>query len=219
MPSLLVHLALSGMVAAVLLGEAFDWRSLSVVLAATALADFDTFLGLVSAVGHRTAFHTLVLPVVAGLTLWADLRLRETSAVRGRWGPRGVRIAWVTVLAYAVSAIGLDLVTGGVNLLYPLHDQFYRLDGRLLYSTTRGVVQTFVDLNPETGPIPAPEGLGTASEVHVGTAIDPRKGPEPKNVERIVPVVQSGWQLLLLVAGTGVTLARLFVSPTLPEED
>jgi len=211
MPSTLVHVAFAGLIAAALLGEAYDRRALAVVLAITAAADLDVFVGLVTAVGHRTAFHTLVIPTTAGLVLWYDTTRRDRSTVRERWGHRGVRIAWVSIAAYAFAAIGLDLFTGRVNPLYPIHDQFYRLDGKILLSSQRGFVQTFVDIAPSTGSLPAPEGLGTASQVHVSSGVDPMAGAEPKTVDRIFPVVRSGWQLLVLFGGTAVMIGRFLV--------
>lgn len=219
MPSTLVHVAFSGLIAAALLGAAYDRRALAVVLGATVAADLDVFVGLVSSVGHRTAFHTLVIPLVAGLLLWYDTTRRERSAVLDRWGPRGVRVVWVAIAAYAVSAIGLDLFTGRVNPLYPVHDQFYSLDGKLVLSSQRGIVQTFVDLSPAGGSIPAPEALGSASEVHVSSGVDPTPGAEPTAVDRVFPIVRSGWQLLLLLGGTGVMVARFAVPHRLADRD
>lgn len=211
MPSTLVHMAFAGLIAAALLGEVYDGRALAVVLGVTVIADLDAFISLFSDVGHRAALHTLVIPFVAAVAIWFDTRHRKRSLLLGRWGFRGVRIAWVCVVVYAVAAIGLDLFTGRLNPLWPIHDQFYRIDGKLVLSTQRGIVQTFVDLNPATGSVPAPEALGNTTQVHVSSGIDPNAGPEPENVDRVFPIVRTGWQLLLLLGGTGVMLARLVV--------
>jgi len=205
MPSTLVHVAFAGMIAAALLGSYFDRRSVLVVVGVTALADADTFLDLVVDYGHRTAGHTFVLPIVATLLLWLDLR-REESIVRSRWGDRGVRVAGVSILAFALSAIALDLFTGGVNLLWPVHDQLYAIDGKIELSSQRGIVQTFVDLEPGTAGADT-TAMGNASEVHVSTGIVPDEG----QTERLFPVVRSGWQLLLLVTGTIVTAGRFAI--------
>ncbi|PSQ28682.1 hypothetical protein BRD06_03920, partial [Halobacteriales archaeon QS_9_67_15] len=93
MPSTLVHLAFGGMIAAALLGDAFDRRALLVVLAVTAAPDLDSFIALVSVAGHRTVLHTYVTPIVVSALLYADTRVRDRSFVRDRWGARGVRIA------------------------------------------------------------------------------------------------------------------------------
>lgn len=205
MPSTLVHAAFAGMIGAALLGAYFDWRSVGVVVGATALADLDTFLDLVVDFGHRTAGHTLVVPLLAGVALWVDLR-RERSYVRERWGRRGPRVAGVTILAFGLSAIGLDLFTGGVNALWPLHDQLYAIDGRLELSSQRGIVQTFIDLQSGTEGAET-RAMGNASEVHVSTGVVPDEG----ETDRVFPVVRSGWQLLVLVSGTAVTAARFAV--------
>lgn len=205
MPSTLVHVAFAGMIAAALLGTYFDRRSLFVVAGVTALADLDTLFDLFVDFGHRTVGHTLLLPLLAGAPLWIDLR-REDSYVLDRWGHRGVRVGAVTILAFAASAVGLDLFTGGVNVFWPLHDQLYAIDGKIELSSQRGIVQTFVDLDASTEG-GARHALGSASEVDVSTGVVPEEG----TTERIFPVVRAGWHLLLLGTGTFVTAARFYV--------
>ena len=219
MPSTVVHVALGGILAASLLGDEFDGRALAVVLGAAALPDLDTLLGWWIQGGHRAMLHTTLLPLVVGGVLVYDLRLRKRSAIRSRWGPRGTRIAVVSLAAFAVAGIGPDLLSNGVNVFYPLHDQFYRLDGHLLLSNQRGVVQTFVEL-PEPQPPGgggggggAPNAGGTAvgstQEVHYRTGFDAAAGEDPEDVERTFPIVQSGMELLVVLTGLLVTTARL----------
>ncbi len=194
------------MIAAGLLGAAFDRRALLVVFAATAFPDLDSFIALVSTAGHRTALHTFVVPVLAGAALWIDTRVRSSSFVRSRWGARGIRIAWVAVLCYALAGIGLDLFSGGANPLWPLHDQLYVIDGKIELSSERGIVQTFIE-EPSGGGTPSPRALGNSSTVQVTTGVD----PAPGSTDRIFPVVRAGWQLLVLLVGTAVTAARFVV--------
>jgi hypothetical protein len=204
MPSTVVHLALAGVVGVALLGEEFTPRALAVVLAAAALIDSDAFVGLVLPGAHRSLFHTLLLPVVLGGLVAYDSRIRGgASFLRRRWGDHGVRVAWVAVAGLTFGGIFPDLFTNGVNAFYPLHDTFYRVNGRLLVSSQRGLVQTFVELAPET---PRP----TTETLHYSTAVDPTPGREPKNVERVFPVVMSGWQLMLVVVGGFVMGTRLW---------
>lgn len=211
MPSTVVHMAFAGLLAAALLGPYFDRRAVLVVMAVTALPDLDSFIALFSVAGHRTVLHTFVIPVGVGVLWAADTRFREHSFVRERWGQWGVTVGWMALLAYAVSGIGLDMVEAGVNPLWPLHDQFYTISGKIELSDQRGIVQTFVDLSPDDGGSPAPKSLGSSQEVNMSTGVDP--DPDPgggeENPERIFPVARAGWQLLLLVVGTVVTAARL----------
>lgn len=206
MPSTVVHCALAGLLAAGLLGDAFDARAVAIVLAATIVPDLDAFAGFVIAGGHRSVLHTLLLPLGAAALLYVDTHLRDRSFVRGRWRARGVRVAWVSIAAVAFAAIGLDLVAGGVNLLYPIHDQFYTLSGELLFSNNRGLVQTFVEL----GGGEAEAARGSSEQYRIGSGVDPTRGAESENVERIFPVAQAGWQLLLIVTSTFVLGARLW---------
>ena len=198
MPSTVVHLAFGGLVAAALLAE-FDRRALAVVLVVVAVPDLDSFLVTTDA-GHRTVFHNLWVAVVPAALLLVDLRVREESLLRRRWGARGVRVAWVALLCYLVAHLALDIADGYVNLLWPVFDQFYTLDGSIELSSRRGVVNTFSD-----GGVPLLEARGTSSETRITTGVDPGEG----QTERLFPVVRAGWQLVVLVAGIGVTALRL----------
>ena len=231
MPSLVVHYALVGLLAATLLGAAFDRRSLLVSLAVVTVPDIDAFIALVSTAGHRTALTNLVIPAVAAVLLAIDLYVREESAIRSRWGAYGVRVAWFSIVVYAVGHVLLDAVGGGANLLWPLHDEFYQIAGRLELSTQRGIVQTFVETSPPSsggggasgssgGGAPSIRSLGNTSEVQMSTGIDPTPNAEttPKDVDRIFPVARGGWQLYLLVVGTLATAARFVVGHELPDE-
>jgi hypothetical protein len=205
-PSTVVHCALAGLLAAALLDEHFDGRAVAVVLAATIVPDLDAFAGFVIPGGHRSVLHTLLFPLAGAALLYYDTRVRERSLVRQRWRARGVRVGWVSIAAIAFGAIGLDLVGGGVNLLYPLHDQFYELSGKFLFSNTRGLVQTFVELGSGGGEV----ARGSTEQYRIGSGIDPTRGSEPARVERIFPVAQSGWQLLLIFTSVFVLAVQLY---------
>lgn len=218
MAGTVVHMAFAGLLAAAFLGAAYDWRAVAVVLAVTALPDLDAFVALVSSAGHRAALHNVVLPAVAAGLLWIDTTRRSRSAIRERFGARGVRIAWVSIVAFVASGVGLDAVSGSVNPLYPLHDQFYSFDGEILLSDQRGLVQTFVEWSEEES-VPAPQGQGSTQEVELSTGVNPDPSDTETDPERIFPIVRSGWQLLVLVVGTAATLARFKVRYALPSEE
>jgi hypothetical protein len=206
MPSTLVHVAVGALLAAALLAEAFDGRSVGVVVAAVAAVDLDTFLGLAVAGAHRAATHTFVLPALLAVALYLDLR--RPAPLVTRWRADAGRVLAVALVAVAVAGIGLDMVTNGVNAVWPLHDRFYTVDGRAVLSNQRGFVQTFVDLSPE----PAADGgtTRTTDNTHYSTGVDPSAGDEPGNVERVFPLVRSGWQLLFVVAAPLVVGGRLW---------
>ncbi|MBX0323424.1 hypothetical protein EGH21_10330 [Halomicroarcula sp. F13] len=225
MPSLVVHYAFVGLLAATLLGAAFDRRSLLLSLVVVTVPDADAFIALVSQFGHRTATTNLVIPAIVAGVLAFDLYAREESYVRGRWGAYGVRVAWFCVVVYAVGHVLFDAVTGGANLLWPIHDEFYVVRGKLELSSQRGIVQTFVEWNGGNGANggggggPSLRSIGNTSTVQMDTGVDPTPGKrEPENVDRIFPVARGGWQLYLLVTGTLATVARFVVGYDLPEE-
>lgn len=221
MPSTVVHVCFALLLAAALLGPAYDRRALVVVAGAVAFLDLDAFVSLVLPNTHRAAFHTLLLPLFAGACLYADTRLAERSAVRGRYGDRGVRVAWTALVSVVVSGIGLDLFTAsGVNLLYPLVDQFYAFTGSVEWSSSKGFVQTFVEVrSPDagSGSAGASGGGGTVDvgqkgsteEYRVGSGVDPTEGRDPPEVDRIFPVVYTGWQAALVLTAVVVTALKL----------
>lgn len=215
MPSTIVHLAFGGLLAAALLGEAYDKKAVAVVMIVMAFPDLDSFIAIFWDPAHRTVLHTLLIPIVLGILLWIDVRLREESFVVERYGWWGVRVAWVSLFCLAVAHILLDMTDGSVNLFWPLHDQFYALNGEIKLSDQRGIVQTFVG---SSGTIPFPEGVGTTAEIAQDTGVDPDPDPDGET-ERIFPVVGSTWELIVLVFGTAVTLARFKLPYALPDDE
>jgi membrane-bound metal-dependent hydrolase YbcI (DUF457 family) len=229
MPSLVVHVALAGLVGAALLGREYDRRSVLLVLLVPVIPDLDAFAGFVLPGAHRALLHTLLIPLGAALLVSFDTHVRESSWLRGRYGARGVHLAWVAVVVYAFAGIGLDLFTRfGANPFYPLHDQFYAVSGELQYSTTVGWEQTFVELNlggeaaadtggggggsgGDGGPAIDAGQRGSTEDVHINSGIDPTRGAEPADVERVFPVAQSGWQLLLVLTAGVVLVGRAVV--------
>ncbi|SEL50833.1 metal-dependent hydrolase [Haloferax larsenii] len=202
MPSTLVHVAVGGLVGAALLGRWFDSRSIAVVLVAAAVPDLDSFTSTLLPGSHRALLHTLLLPLVLGAVVLYDTRIREESQIRGRWGFRGVVVAWVAIAALLGGGIFPDLFTNGVNAFYPVHDAFYSVTGKAELSSTRGFVQTFFELQTDSAP-------PTTENFHYSTAVDPTPGAEPENVERIAPLASSGLELMLVLLGGGVVAGRL----------
>lgn len=204
MPSTLVHVAVGGLIGTALLGDVFDRRAILLVMAVAAVPDLDTFMGLWIPGAHRAYLHTVVWPaLLAGVLAW-DTNFRPRSVFRERFGDGAVRLGWVCLVAVVAAHSLYDGVVNGVNLLWPLHDRFYDFSGELIVSSERGVVQTFVEFGADGGTV-----KGTTATTHYYTGVDPTRGPEPENVERVFHVIQSGERLLLTVAGFAVVGYRL----------
>lgn len=216
MPSTIVHMAFAALIAGTLLGEAFDKKSLLIVLATILAIDFDSFFDLFLPFGHRAALHNLTIPLLALAILFVDVSVREESYILDRWGARGVRVVWVTILCYAVAGVMLDITDGVVNFFWPVYDQFYSLSGSIELSDQRGIVQTFIEIGD--GP-PTPQARGTTEDITVTTGVAPGDAEEPnKDPERVFPVIGATWELILVLTGMFVTTMRLSLSQEFEEE-
>jgi inner membrane protein len=215
MPATTVHLGFGLIVAAALLPkERFDRRLLAVFAAVLIFPDLDSIPGWWLPGAHRAMFHTLVLVAIAAVAIYYDTRIREESWLRTRGGDWAVRVAWGLLATHLLAHLLLDWAhLSGINLVYPVGDQFFRLEGEVVYSTADGWIQTFVDIETGDG-----GGGGTSidvgqqgstDDVHVPTPTDPEPGGGvDRNVERIVPVAVHGWQLYLILLGLFAVGAR-----------
>jgi len=141
----LVSAAVGALLAAALLGSAFDRRSVAIVVAAAAAPDLDAVASLAVPGATNALFHALWIPLAVGVALRWDTAHRERSWLReravGATGDRAVRVAWVALASFVVAGIGPDLFWwAGVNPLYPVHDVYYLVSGRLVFSTQEGIV-------------------------------------------------------------------------------
>lgn len=204
----LVVAAVAGLLAAGLLGPAFDRRSVAVVVLAAVVPDFDAAISLVVHGATNAALHTLWIPAAAAVAIYWDTTRREHSWLGSRYGWRGVRTAWVAVAAYAVAGIGLDLFAGaGANLLFPVHDTFYAIDGKLLYSTQDGLIQSYVAVGGDG--LVRIGSAGTTATHHVPTWINPTPGTGiDSGVERRATIVGAGWHVIVVLASVAVLAIR-----------
>lgn len=214
MPSTVVHVGFAALLGVALLGDRVTPRAVLLVMAAAALPDLDTVLGLWVTGAHRTVLHNLVLPAfLLGILLW-DVHWRETSYVLARWGRDGYRVAWVSVVGgWLVAQVLLDAFFNGANLLWPLYDQFIDLSGQFYLSDRDGLVQTFIELergtNGEGLRIGADHVRGTSRDFHYSTGVDPGPG-FPPDVERRFPIASQGTLFVIAVAGYLAAAFRLW---------
>ena len=209
----LVSAAVGALLAAALLGDAFDRRSVAVVVAAAVLPSLDAPASLVVPGATNALLHAVWAPLLLGGLLYWDTARRPpgASALRDRFGRRGVRVAWVALASFVVAGIGSALFAGeGAALLYPLEDARYVVRGRLVLSTQEGVVQTFLALGGDgPGALPLRSAGGAVADP-VGSWINPdgRPGLDP-GTDRAVRFVGGGWQAVV-VAAAAATLAVRF---------
>jgi len=206
----LVASALGALLAAALLGAAFDRRSVAIVVAAAVAPDLDAVASLAVPGATNALCHAIWLPVFAAGALYLDTAMGSDSRVRARFGWRGVRVAWVALAAFLVAGIGTDLFGGnGANLLYPLHDAYYRIDGRFVFSTQEGIVQTFVALGAEGPGILPISSPGTTATHAIPTFVNPDGRPGlALGADRELSLVRSGWQLVVVAAAVATLAVR-----------
>ena len=212
MPSTVVHVAVAGLIGTALLGEKFDTKAILIVMAASAVIDLDTLIGIYVPGTHRAALHNIWVVVIPGALLLWDVKLREQSYVIERWGDYGYRVAWVTLVAVLFAHILLDAFFNGVNLFWPLHDRFYDLSGKLIITDQRGIVQTFVELERSAdGSTAVSESTtrGTTDDTHYSTGFDPTRDEPPEDVERVFPIAGTGERFVLTLAGFGTVGYRI----------
>ena len=220
MPSSIVHIGFGFLVAVGLLGAYYDGRALLAVVAFLLVPEADTLMGLFMAGAHRTVLHNVVFAaVVAGVLYWETTR--ADSRIRGRFGDYGVRVAWVGLFAHTFAHLALDWAhLDGINALWPLHDQFFRLEGEAYLSTTDGFVQTFVDVarDAETGERRVdPGGRGGRAEHHIANPVQPSPETDP-DPDRRFPIAVHGWQLYLVLVGVFTVVARRLQTPRYGQE-
>lgn len=207
----LVSAAVGALLAAALLGFAFDRRAVAVVVAAALVPSLDAAASLVVPGATNALLHAVWAPLLVGGLLYWDTALRASSTLRDRYGLRGVRVAWVALASFAVAGVGSALFAGeGAALLYPLEDARYVVRGRLVFSTQEGVVQTFLATGAEgPGVLPLKRAGGAVADP-VASWINPdgRPGVDP-GADREFRFVDGGWQAVV-VAAAAATLAVRF---------
>ncbi|MDB9248208.1 hypothetical protein PN419_04165 [Halorubrum ezzemoulense] len=207
----LVSAAVGALLAAALLGDAFDRRAVAVVVAAAVLPGLDAAASLAVPGATNALLHAVWAPLLAGGLLYWDGELRSASTLREQGGPRAVRVAWVALASFVVAGVGAALFAGeGAALLYPLEDARYLVRGRLVFSTQEGVVQTFLTPGATGAGILPIERVGGAVADPVSSWINPdgRPGFDP-GADREFRFVEAGWQLVV-VAAAAATLAVRF---------
>ncbi|MWV64951.1 hypothetical protein GRS48_08990 [Halorubrum sp. JWXQ-INN 858] len=206
----LVNAAFGALLAAALLGAAFDRRSVAVVVLAATLPDLDAVASLLVAGATNALLHNLWVPLAVGAVLYWDTTIRADSRLRDRYGWYGVRVAWVSLAAFVVAGIAPELFgLAGANLLYPVHDAYYLVRGRLLFSTQEGVVQTFVAVGAEGPGILPLRSPGTTETYVVPTWVNPDGRPGTSlDAERELFLVRSGWQAVVVAAAACLLAVR-----------
>ncbi|MGM0448300.1 MAG: hypothetical protein ACQERM_08625 [Methanobacteriota archaeon] len=208
----LVSAAVGALLAAALLGHAFDRRTVAVVVAAALVPSLDAAASLVVPGATNALLHAVWAPLlVGGLLYWDTVRRPAgASTLHDRFGRRGVRVAWVALASFVVAGIGAALFAGeGAALLYPLEDARYVVRGRLVFSTREGVVQTFLALGADGPGVLPLERVGGAVADPVASWVNPdgRPGLDP-GADREFRFVDGGWQLVVVTAAAATLAVR-----------
>ncbi|TKX73108.1 hypothetical protein EXE46_14930 [Halorubrum sp. GN11_10-6_MGM] len=211
----LVSAAVGALLAAALLGNAFDRRAVAIVVGAALLPGLDAAASLAVPGATNALFHAVWLPLVAGGLLYWDTvrRPADASWIRARGGGRAVRVAWVALASFVVAGIGSALFAGeGAALLYPLEDARYVVRGRLGFSTREGVVQTFLTFGGDDPGVLPLRSVGGAVSDPVTSWVNPdgQPGFDP-DADRAFRLVDGGWQLVVGAAAAATLAVRFGV--------
>lgn len=200
----LVNIAFGVLIGAALLGAAFDRRSLAIVVGAAALPDLDSVFGLLLEGGANSVLHAIWIPILLGGALYYDTEIRSTSRLRTAYGWWGVRVGWVALTVYVVAGIGADFFgSGGVNLFYPVYDQFMTVEGRFIVRFLHEPGAPY-SLTGMSQALPGIETHGSTGEYAVDTWI------APTGDERRLRIVDAGWQVIVIGAAVAVTAFRFW---------
>lgn len=211
MPSSLFHAALGALIGIAILEEDFDRWALIAILTAAILPDIDSFLAIWFPGAHRVVLHNIFVVAVPALLGYYLFRVRDSSFLERHWGAAGERVFWTAVLVVAAAGIAPDMFRSGVNLFYPMHDQFYRFTGNVLLSTQHGVVQTLFNVSDAA--------IGTTQELYYSTGVESGKqlaadsggsgGDASTPQDRRFPVFGNGMQLLLSILSFGIVAYQM----------
>ena len=199
MVSTLAAVAAAILLAAALL-DRLTVRALVLTAVAAGLPDVDAILAVVDPGLHNAALHNVWIPLAAGVLLRSRrLGLRERFTATER------RLAWTLVVAYGI-AVAFDLFNvESAAVLWPVHDRFFAVYGRLAYSTTDGLVFTFLDPQLGGGELLPKAGRGTVTGDYAVSS--PFVSDTDQRASAVL--VNAGWELLLALVAAVVSIVRL----------
>jgi len=206
MVSTIVHVSVGVIISCALLpSDKISLKSIGIVGLSVALLDFDAFL-FSSTELHRAVLHNVIFPSFIISIIAFDILYRDNSYI-GKFFETDwvIVISFVSYISVIFAGIGLDYSDSGVNLLWPIHDQFYTLDGKFIYSSEKGIVQTFFE-SPET--VTSDNPKDTTETVDFKTPVDP---PKESSTERVFPIAKSGWQLVIIGTSVITVFSRIGV--------
>lgn len=198
MVSTVVHVSVAVLICCALLpDDVFSLKSLMIAVTPVALLDVDAFFFIISEGLHRALFHNILIPTIVIALIIYDTVVRESSYISRFVDPRyASSIAIASYVSIIFAGIGLDFSDTGVNIFWPLYDQFYTLEGKLIISSDDGLVQTFIE-EPFKDVFEKTNNTKTTDNFVYRTPANPNPGSsEP--AERIFPIAYKGWRLVLI---------------------
>jgi membrane-bound metal-dependent hydrolase YbcI (DUF457 family) len=187
MPSALFHAAIGILIGMAMLGDALDTKALAIIAFAGLLPDVDLLLAVWFPGAHRVYLHNIFVVLFPAALLLVGRRTGHMAWLKTRW-PDVETVLWTAILVVGVAGIGIDAVATGVNPLYPVHDQFYRVQGQVIYSSDRSVQETVTDIRAER--------IGSTRDVYYASGVPPVSDGTAQQSWRI-PLFGNTLQLLL----------------------
>lgn len=189
MPSVIFHIAIAILIITGIFEEKLNLKTIFLVIAVIMVPDLDALTEIFWLGTHRTLLHNLYIPLILSIIFIYDFYIRDNSYIQKNWGIYGKKLTIVIIFCLTFVSIGLDLFYNGVNLFWPIYDQFFILNGPIYYSTEEGLKLALFEI----------EKAGPTSEVHLRTGFDMVQGTDPPNIERIFVLFGTGNQFLISV--------------------
>lgn len=189
MPSTVVHVSFALIIACALIpNNRFTIKSLLIVALPVMFLDSDAFFYIVEEGLHRALFHNIIIPSVIVAILLYDISIRDESYIGRKFNSsHAMSLIITSYTAVVIAGLGLDFADTGVNLFWPIHDQFYTLEGKFILSSENGIVQTFSEFGTEKD---------TTDSVVYNTPINPSSSGENSGT---YPIAYKAWQLILII--------------------
>lgn len=198
MSSTVVHISFAIIIACSIIPiDKFSYKSLLLVVVPVAMLDLDALVFFIQEGLHRALLHNLIIPTIILFLILYDTIIRKESYIKNYYDEETVIIVSIaSYIAVVFAGIGIDFAANGVNLFWPIHDQFYTLEGQFVISSEEGIIQTFTDTFFES----VNQGNAKTTDNHVySTPVNPAPNQPNESSPLILHIAYTGYQIVIII--------------------